>query len=170
MLVKLQSISDLGGQELVYKEVFFKEIFEQVVNDYRDQVKEKGILITEQVELLSPIYSYPAMVKIIMENLVENAIFFARVGEPFIKLRVYTSGTSVIIEVEDNGEGIPQEYQSRVFEMYFRANERSKGNGLGLYIVAKAVERLQGTIVFTSELNIGTKFTLTFPERIIMTA
>jgi signal transduction histidine kinase len=107
------------------------------------------------------------MVKIIVENLFENAVFFARPGEPFIKLKAVSFEDKVVIEVEDNGEGILPEYHDKVFEMYFRANERSKGNGLGLYIVAKAVERLQGTISFTSEVNIGTKFTLTFPERIV---
>ena len=66
------------------------------------------------------------------------------------------------MEVQDNGEGIPEEFKDRIFEMYFRANERSKGNGLGLYIVKKAVEKLGGTIGLKSELYTGSTFTISF--------
>ncbi len=44
----------------------------------------------------------------------------------------------------DNGQGIDPAYLNRVFEMYFRANEKSKGNGLGLYIVKKMTDKLNG--------------------------
>ena len=56
------------------------------------------------------------------------------------------SGDYVTIEIQDNGQGIAKELQDQIFDMYYRANERSKGNGLGLYIVKKAVEKLDGAI------------------------
>jgi len=49
--------------------------------------------------------------------------------------------------------------------MYFRANERSKGNGLGLYIVSKAVEKLSGQLSLQSEAHKGSVFTITFPGK-----
>ena len=69
------------------------------------------------------------------------------------------------MEIQDNVEGILPEYQERMFEMYFRANERSKGNGLGLYIVKKAVEKLGGTITVASELHQGSSFSIRFSEK-----
>jgi signal transduction histidine kinase len=48
--------------------------------------------------------------------------------------------------------------------MYFRANERSKGNGLGLYIAKKAVEKLNGKIWFQSNYRVGTTFTIEIPN------
>lgn len=160
MLVKLQSISDVGGQELVYKEVFLKEIFDTVCDAFRDLLQRKNVKTFCEIELKETFYSYPALLRIIIENLVENSIFFSGPSEPIIRFKAYSSGGEVVIEVHDNGEGIPEEYQERMFEMYFRANERSKGNGLGLYIVKKAVDKLGGVISVSSVLHQGTSFSI----------
>jgi signal transduction histidine kinase len=69
----------------------------------------------------------------------------------------------VNLEVEDNGQGIDPQFQDRIFDMYFRGNERSKGNGLGLYIVKKAVEKLNGQVTFTSVYGKGSTFSVSFP-------
>jgi signal transduction histidine kinase len=163
MLVKLQSISDVGSQQLLYKEVLIKEIFETVCDSLRDEMQRKNIMTLCDVKIHSKFLSYPAMVKIMIENLVENAVFFSGVDQPYIKLKAVQIGDSLTIEIEDNGQGIPEEYQRQVFDMYFRANERSKGNGLGLYIVKKAVEKLDGTIAFESALGKGSTFTIILP-------
>jgi signal transduction histidine kinase len=106
------------------------------------------------------------MFKIIVENLVENAIAFSRSVDPFIAIRVteVNNGTGrLIMEVEDNGQGIGEQYQPLIFEMYFRGNDRSKGNGLGLYIVKKAVGKLSGTVAFTSSVGHGSVFSIDLP-------
>ncbi len=162
MLVKLQSMSDLGGQELVYKEVFLREIFNSVCDTFREVLQRKNIKAFCEIELKESFYSYPALLRIIIENLVENSIFFCGVNDPVIQFKVYDTEGEVVMEVQDNGEGIADEYKERIFEMYFRANERSKGNGLGLYIVKKAVEKLNGVITLKSELHKGTTFTVSF--------
>ncbi len=160
MLIKLQSISDLGGQELVYKEVFLKEIFDNVCDVFRESLQRKNIKTFCEIELKEPFHSYPALLRIIIENLVENSMFFSSMSESIIRFKVYPSGSEVVMEVIDNGEGIPPEFHDRIFEMYFRANERSKGNGLGLYIVKKAVEKLGGSIVVKSEHHQGSVFSI----------
>lgn len=165
MLIKLQSISDVGGQELVYKEIFLKEIFDSVCDNFREDLKRRGIRTFCDIDLKGPFYSYPALLRIIIENLVENSIFFCQPTDPFIRLKAYSAGDEVVIEVTDNGEGISGELKDRLFEMYFRGSERSKGNGLGLYIVKKAVEKLNGSISVTSKLYEGSCFTVRFPEK-----
>ena len=165
MLLKLQSISDVGGQELVYKEVFLREIFDTVCDTFRESLQRKNIKTFCEIELKETFYSYPALLRIIIENLIENSIFFSVASDPVIRFKAYSSGGEVVMEVTDNGEGIPEEYLSRMFEMYFRANERSKGNGLGLYIVKKAVEKLGGAITVVSELHQGSTFSIRFSEK-----
>lgn len=163
MLVKLQSISDVGAQQLVFKEVLFKEIFESICDTFREALQRKNIKVECDVKLPESFSSYPAMIKIIIENLVENAINFCGVVDPYIHFSVKQTDGYVTIEMRDNGQGIPVEYHKRVFEMYFRGNERSKGNGLGLYIVEKAVEKLDGIIRLESSANKGTTILIELP-------
>jgi len=70
----------------------------------------------------------------------------------------------VVIKIKDNGQGIDPTLQEKVFEMYFRGNERSKGNGLGLYIVKKAVEKLNGDVELISSVGGGATFKVVLPN------
>jgi signal transduction histidine kinase len=70
-----------------------------------------------------------------------------------------------VLTFEDNGQGIDELYLQRIFEMYFRANEKSKGNGLGLYIVKKIVDKLRGTVSVKSQFGKGTLITVTLPNQ-----
>lgn len=163
MLIKLQSISIFGSQHMVYNEVFIPELFDEVLASLREDINSRSISIQKEINIQSSFYSYPAMIRIIVENLVENAVFFSGPVDPYIKISATKQQDLITIKVEDNGEGIQEEYASHIFEMYFRGNERSKGNGLGLYIVKKVVEKLEGDIEFTSVYAKGSVFTVTLP-------
>lgn len=160
MLFKLQSISDLGGQQMIHKEVALKELIEEIIRTHAESLSARNIQVKLEYQLKQPLISYPALVKIIIENLVENAIEFAGVESPFVRIGVVDNHGQVVVDIEDNGQGIDIDFQSRIFDMYYRANERSKGSGLGLYIVKKAVERLGGSISFHSVRHQGSKFTV----------
>ncbi|HPM32533.1 MAG TPA: HAMP domain-containing sensor histidine kinase, partial [Chryseolinea sp.] len=123
----------------------------------------KGIKTYCEINLKDAFISYPAMVKIIVDNLVENAISFCGMHDPYIRLKVMQKDNDVIMEFSDNGQGIDPQYHDRIFEMYFRGNEQSKGNGLGLFIVKKSVEKLGGEISFVSEYMKGSTFKITLP-------
>jgi signal transduction histidine kinase len=71
----------------------------------------------------------------------------------------------VVIEVEDNGQGIPHEHQPRIFEMFYRATHNATGSGLGLYILKRSIDRLEGTIEIKSEVGVGTTFIARLPIR-----
>jgi signal transduction histidine kinase len=163
MLVKLQSISDVGAQELVYKEVLVKEIFDGICHAFQEELEQKDFKVECDVQLNDSFVSYPAMVKVILENMVENAIQFSTVSHPWLKLTATQQPDTVTLEIEDNGQGIPTELKDRVFDMYFRGNERSKGNGLGLYIVKKAVQKLNGHIHLDARAGSGCHFIIVLP-------
>lgn len=165
MLVKLQTISDVGTQQLVLKEISLKEMIVNVLNGMMPEVVKRKIEVHHEV-CLPPdraFYSYPVLLNVILENLLENAINFCRPEGAYIKIQVREENDFVIIEVEDNGEGIPKEYAHLVFDMYFRASNSSKGNGLGLYSVKKAVEKLDGQITFRTVINEGSVFVVSLP-------
>jgi signal transduction histidine kinase len=164
MLQKLQSISDVGAQQMIFKEVFIKELIQEIVDGFKPSIQLKKINVQINVEERFPLVSYPAMLKIILENIIENAIHFCTTENPFVKIKADVNEVQATIEIADNGQGIMDEYKSRIFEMYFRANERSKGNGLGLYIAKKAAEKLNGQIEFTSQVEVGSLFSITIPN------
>jgi signal transduction histidine kinase len=101
----------------------------------------------------------------VLQNLIENAIKYSSDSAPYVKIRVRDEAGWIHIEVEDNGLGISQEHQPRIFDMFYRATQNAQGTGLGLYILKKSVDRLHGTIELSSEPGIGSVFTIRLPVR-----
>lgn len=96
-------------------------------------------------------------------NLVTNAIKYSG-DSSCIEFATEINDTQCIISVKDEGIGIPEEDQQHLFEPFFRAHntENISGTGLGLHIVARYIALMKGTITYTSSINKGTVFKLTF--------
>lgn len=105
--------------------------------------------------------------KVIISNLISNAIRYhdTRKEHQFIRLKAHAQGRVFYLKVEDNGQGIAPEYHTRIFDMFYRASEQSKGSGLGLYIVKEALMKLSGSIHLESSPGIGSTFTVKLPKR-----
>ena len=103
--------------------------------------------------------------KIVLLNLVSNAIRYqdSRKPDPFVKLHCHKNGRGYHINVEDNGQGIHPEHHVKVFDMFFRGHENSKGSGLGLYIVKETITKLSGSIQLESTPGVGSTFTVKLP-------
>jgi signal transduction histidine kinase len=67
------------------------------------------------------------------------------------------------IQIEDNGIGISDEHLPKIFEMFYRASEKSQGSGLGLYIVKETLEKLKGSIHVKSSHGHGSVFSVEVP-------
>src|SRR5205085_2025295 len=152
----LQSISAVGTQELIYSEVLLDQIFQIELDNFREEIIHRSIQILIDIKIEQPFISYPVLVKFIIHNLLENSIAFHRAQSPVIKFKAYQMANETVLELVDNGQGIEPTYLNRVFDMYFRANEKSRGNGLGLYIVKKMVDKLNGRVELKSEFGFGT--------------
>ncbi|AAM24834.1 two-component system phosphate regulon sensor histidine kinase PhoR [Caldanaerobacter subterraneus subsp. tengcongensis MB4] len=103
-----------------------------------------------------------------MINLIDNGIKYTQEGG-FVKVSTRLEGEKIIIEVEDNGIGIPKDKIPRLFERFYRVDKsRSRklgGTGLGLAIVKHIVESMKGEISVESEVGKGTKFTIRFNRK-----
>ncbi len=101
----------------------------------------------------------------ILINLLSNAIKFSPEGKT-IRLKTAINDKEIGISVADEGMGIPKEEHPHLFERFFRARNVTniQGTGLGLNIVGKYLESLNGKIDFTSELDKGTTFYITIPN------
>lgn len=104
---------------------------------------------------------------IVLSNLLSNAIRYHdnRKEEQYIKVASQVNGRIIYLQVQDNGQGISPEYHKRVFDMFYRANEQSKGSGLGLYIVKESLVKLSGSIQLDSYPGVGSTFTVKLPNR-----
>jgi two-component system nitrogen regulation sensor histidine kinase NtrY len=95
-------------------------------------------------------------------NLLKNAIEASEGKQKcVIKIKVINDDKQVYVEIEDNGKGIDSSLQGKIFVPNFTT--KSSGMGLGLAFVKQAIENAGGTVEFTSEVNMGTTFYLTFP-------
>ena len=103
------------------------------------------------------------MLKNVLHNLLSNAIKYTA-EDKSIEFFTAISGNTLIIEVKDEGIGIPEEDQHLLFERFFRAKNviNIQGTGLGLNIVKKYVELMNGSISFTSNEGKGSTFTIQF--------
>jgi signal transduction histidine kinase len=113
-----------------------------------------------------PFYTDAYRLSVIINNLVSNAIKYRDVHKTNSELKVKIKITDTHLDVTfvDNGIGISAEYRPKIFEMFFRATERSEGAGLGLYIVRETVDKLHGTITVESEIGHGTTFKILIPN------
>jgi PAS domain S-box-containing protein len=101
----------------------------------------------------------------ILLNLISNAIKFSEEGKP-IEVITQLSNQNLTLMIKDEGLGISKEDQKHLFQRFFRGQNvvNIQGTGLGLNIVLKYVEMLQGTIQFESHLNQGTTFIIHLPQ------
>ena len=109
--------------------------------------------------------SDPHILKNVLLNLISNAIKYSPEDG---KIELSTSnGSAYKIEVKDHGIGIPKKDQDQMFERFHRAENATniQGTGLGLHIVKKYVELLNGTISFNSQEDMGSTFSVSLPRQ-----
>ncbi len=103
--------------------------------------------------------------KIVLNNLIANAIKYGdeKKLHRWVRLQSDLTQERFVLIVEDNGVGIQDQYQPKIFNMFYRASEKSNGSGLGLYIVKETVEKMGGRIEFTSVAGEGSSFVVCLP-------
>jgi signal transduction histidine kinase len=144
--------------------------FHQVVNEVLILEKKKGLpprlAIHKQIDHDIEFHSDRQFIRIILENLVDNAIKFYNDSDrvtPFVEISVRHDHESVHIRVVDNGIGISQANPDKIFQMFSRASERSETGGIGLYITKTAVQKLGGMINLKTTPEGYTEFYVTLP-------
>jgi PAS domain S-box-containing protein len=146
-------------------------LFEDVVAVIKDtlngleQITRKGqkIYFTNRGE--GEVLADNALIRNILLNLVSNAIKFSQENTG-IHVELNKGETELVLSVSDEGMGISKEDQEHLFERFFRAKNAAniQGTGLGLHIVAKYVELMDGRIEMQSELDKGTSFYIHIPQ------
>jgi len=154
-----------GGVKVNLVAVNVYDTIEVCLKIQRSAAREKMIILKNLSDPAFNILADLEMLRLVIRNLVNNAIKFTRTGG-IIEINSTVEGEHVIFSITDNGVGIPPEKQHELFSMkssstYGTNNE--KGVGLGLMLCKEFTELQGGTISFNSNINEGTTFMLSFP-------
>ncbi|QSE96064.1 tetratricopeptide repeat-containing sensor histidine kinase [Fulvivirga lutea] len=165
-LNNLLHVNVVRKSDLANQKIDFDEIVKKVVKPKARLISDRGISIKTTIQVDNTFDSDPDLLGIIFENLISNGIQYCDPNKDEKRVEVTITGRqdSVLVHVCDNGVGIEGDQLEKIFEMFYRGNIRSHGNGLGLYITKVAVESLKGKIEINSEVGEGTDVKMVFPR------
>ena len=146
----------------------FEPVLNKVLEEISPLIEEKEIKVESKVAPLPPVLFDPVKMKEVLINLIGNAVKYNKKGGSiYINAYRYPEEKSFVFEIHDTGYGIPKDRQGKIFEKFFRAGtkgtEETIGTGLGLFITRILVEKMGGTMLFSSVEQEGTTFSFSLP-------
>lgn len=147
---------------LQLKKINSKIFFDDIYRLYADQAKSRGAKLVKQSDPSFEMTVDPELLKQSLINLLQNAID-AVYSNGTIEINYFKKEGDLVIEISDNGKGIPENIKTKIFDLYFTT--KPEGTGLGLSIVQKIIAEHNGTIEVFSEVNKHTKFKITIPQK-----
>ena len=166
---KLLLLSESEQRKANWATVELAPLLTELAAEFKTKAGESGINVElASIESSLPVLGDAFRLKQALVNLVDNAIKYNRPGGE-VKISARADDAQVIIEIKDNGIGISQADQQRIFERFYRVDKsRSRtqgGSGLGLAIVKKIAEEHGGTVSVESTLGEGSTFRIALPRR-----
>jgi len=140
-------------------------IVDEVMDNFKFMDGAQKIHFEKSIEVVDKIHADKSRISIVLNNLMSNAIKYHNYhqSDPWIKIHIAIHHNNINLTISDNGQGISDDHQSKIFNMFYRGTEKSKGSGLGLYIVKEMVEKMNGRITVESRKDEGTSFFITIP-------
>lgn len=153
-------LNRLDSQEITKEQYLLDEQIRQCVLMFQQQCETKGIELEVELEQITLNSNYKLISQVIV-NLLSNAVKFTDGGGK-ITVSCRTVGLNAVVEVKDTGCGMDEETKGNIFNKFFQGDKSrtTPGNGLGLSIVKKIVELLDGTIFVDSKPGEGSTFTI----------
>ncbi|MGE0589195.1 MAG: ATP-binding protein [Cyclobacteriaceae bacterium] len=167
LLEKLEMVSEIAGSER-HSRVKIIDLIKKVEYRFSEFILRYNELFVIDCPTDLEIVSDENLLESIINNLVENAVYFGAVENrkrPEVRVTASFRDQNLILSVYDNGVGIDREVRDRIYNMFFKGHIKSRGHGLGLYIVNKAVQALNGNIVFETQPHQYTLFLVTIPVK-----
>jgi len=154
-----------GKVDVAYESINLKEFLEEIKEEVASMLREGQKLIVN-CELNTKMFKADSRIlRNILFNLITNASKYSDINKP-IYIDCHEHDNFLSFDVRDEGIGIPMEDQKHMFDRFFRASNAGnvQGTGLGLNIVKRYIDLLQGRIAFTSKFGEGTTFHIMIPQ------
>lgn len=139
------------------EKVPISDLLQEVAQLYQTE----KVSIDSEVEEGRWVFADPGILSRVFNNLLLNGIQSVMSGPAQLKVSLQEKDQKIVIQVVDNGRGIPEQERKKIFTPYFSTKE--KGTGIGLAIAKKGIEQAGGSIWFESEVDEGTTFTVILP-------
>ena len=154
------SLSRTKKFEVKIEPVRLRDLMDDVIADIKFNKNASEIKLDYQYDPTHVFQTDYGQMRLVLSNLLSNAIKYHNLNQsvPYIRVTFERFEDYVEIAVEDNGQGIPEESLSQIFEMFYRASINTEGTGLGLYIVNEALTKIKGSIVVESIVGKGSIF------------
>ncbi len=163
MLTAILTLSRLGRRELHIESIDLKPLCDEILATLTHQIKQTGT--TVELNTLPVIDNDRIVIEQIMNNLIGNAIKYLaldRAGN--ISINAESDDNGITINVTDNGRGISEEENDKVFQIFRRGKHQDvQGEGMGLAYVQTLARAQNGSITFESEENVGSTFSVFLP-------
>ena len=172
ILQSVLTLAEIDNQETQFtpQPVDLTEICQPLIEHWQQAESDKYELIfINRIDASTPTYIDVALFQEICKGLLANAIRYSPQGG-VIQFELSNEADTLVLQVRDEGIGIPVEDQRHIFDRFYRAGNANlvagtPGIGLGLAVVKQAVERHQGTISVSSTIEQGSTFTVRLPNR-----
>ena len=153
-----------GKIEVNHQFIEFANLCSEIIGEVTGMLKSQQKIEHKVSGNEKPIHTDPRILKNIIFNLVSNTIKYSDNQSSIMCHAIYSDDT-MELQIVDQGIGIPEEEQKFLFERFFRASnvENIQGTGLGLNIVLRYINMLNGSIRFISKEGVGTTFFVTIP-------
>ena len=163
LLSGLLRLSRLGRAAIKTKKLDMNNLIADVASTFEFQIKEADVTLT--ISELLPCKGDATQINQVFSNLLGNALKFLDPARPgIIRISGYKEKEQSVYCVEDNGIGIAHEHQEKMFEIFHKLEPAVDGQGLGLTIVSRILDRHTGNVWVESEPGKGSKFFVSLPN------
>lgn len=163
----ISTVNLIESETLIEEELYPAEVIGSAIKQLKSSGLAGGVIFKINVQNDLLLQTVPALFKVIVANIIENAVKFRKDSNLGHQVNVSFIATDNLFQfiVKDNGIGIAPEDLVHIFDMNFHGTNSTAGEGLGLFLVKKCVDKLDGQINVLSKLNHSTEITVNFKGR-----
>jgi signal transduction histidine kinase len=167
LLMQFEQFLETSKSTFTVEPVRLNDIVNEVLTSVQASGRASGIDIDIQIDAQDSLYTDHSAVRLVLSNLLENAVIFRddKKANNKISVTIKVTRACASINVVDNGIGIASEAQAKIFDLFYRGSEKSIGSGVGLYLVQQVLKNLGGTISFHSSEDSGSNFFVWMPNQ-----
>lgn len=158
---------DAIENEFITEKVYLNQICKQSINDLKSYFISNKIYPKLDISSEIYVYSDAKWLKMVIDQLLSNSVKYSPPNSS-VTINSFLENQNIILEIKDNGYGIPTSEQSRIFDLFFvgeKTRQSGESSGIGLYIVKKILFHLGHNLTFYSEEHSGSRFVITFKQQ-----